>query len=1071
MTRVSRVFLRAAVLAAGILAAWAGPAHAQALGSIFGKVTDASGGVLPGVTVTVSGSGLQQPLVATTSESGTYQFPSVPVGTYTVAFELSSFKKAVRPNVIITTGFNAGIDQKLEIGEMSEQVTVSSEAPVVDTKKVSTGAVFTADILEKIPTARDPWQIVNMTPGVQLSGYNVGGSQSGQQLTPSVRGSTANVQWNLEGGSITDLSSNSSSIYFNFDSFDQIQVTTGGGDVSVQSSGLAINLVTKSGSNVFKGTFNGTFENDKMQSDNVTEELFTAGANGFLSGNPLKKIATWSVEAGGPIMKDRLWYWGAVDRQDINVGVTNFFDASLGSFCQDLITAQKKSQLAGAVTFANLGQVQQCLSNDQTVIKDIQGKVNYQLTGTNKLGYIFLSNDKIRNHRGANSTTQPEATQAQFSDTPWGFANPTHQIQHTWIASDKLVFNNQATYVGGGFFLDFQDRDTCGDSRYIPNETNPANYASGPRASADCLWNIQALNNRTTGVNSRALVGSYQTVRPTWDVKTDGTYFLTHMLGGDHSLKFGLGYRKAPILSFSHYAGGAQARVQCVGNTLTGCGDGNVAAAGAASGIVPFSAIVYRDQLRNNDWWSYLGYLQDSYSRGRWRLNGGLRYDWQQSKYLGGCVPANTIVPDLLPAQCEDPTQVDASNGRKIQSFGNWSPRLSATYDIFGNGKTQVHGNVSYYYDTKITLANSLTGLFTQTTLTWGNNQANGLCNTNAGGSCWNDANHDGVVQRAELIGTPTASSARYNINTGVLAPAGNLVDPSARIGRTREGVVGLQHELISNLAVGVDYIYRKYDRGTTTYTIGFQPGAPGYPLSQIYVPAATEYTDPVSGLSAPYYVVCATCSRPSGLGSITMTNPDYQIYQGVDITATKRYSHRWQMQGALTLQTNPNYFPDGSATFIDPQNREFRNGFSTIPRWNLKMNGSYTFPWDINASANFNAIEGASRTVTINGPGAVPGGLNASGAATTINRTTLEFEPRGDTRLAPVKLLDLGAQKSFRWKGTSRQIRLMFDAFNVFNINTITTYSSGNRSLAGYTQPTAIIAPRVFRFGTRIAF
>src|SRR6185369_10119906 len=156
---------RAMLLTACILAAWATSAHAQAIGSIFGKVTDASGGVLPGVTVTVSGSGLQQPLVATTSESGTYQFPSVPVGTYTVAFELSSFKKAVRPNVLITTGFSAGIDQKLEIGEMSEQVTVSSEAPVVDTKKVSTGAVFTADILEKIPTARDPWQIVNMTPG------------------------------------------------------------------------------------------------------------------------------------------------------------------------------------------------------------------------------------------------------------------------------------------------------------------------------------------------------------------------------------------------------------------------------------------------------------------------------------------------------------------------------------------------------------------------------------------------------------------------------------------------------------------------------------------------------------------------------------------------------------------------------------------------------------------------------------------------------------------------------------------------------------------------------------------
>ena len=70
---------------------------------------------------------------------------------------------------------------------------------------------------------------------------------------------------------------------------------------------------------------------------------------------------------------------------------------------------------------------------------------------------------------------------------------------------------------------------------------------------------------------------------------------------------------------------------------------------------MPRSAVLYRDRLpTNNDWWTYNGYIQDSYSRGRWRLNGGLRYDWQQSKYLGGCVPANVIVPDLLPAQCEE---------------------------------------------------------------------------------------------------------------------------------------------------------------------------------------------------------------------------------------------------------------------------------------------------------------------------------------------------------------------------------------------------------------------------------
>jgi hypothetical protein len=127
--------IRAVLLCTGMLAAWALPAHAQAIGSIFGKVSDPSGGVLPGVTVTITGSGLQQPLVGVTSENGTYQFPSVPIGTYTVTFELASFKKAVRQDVIIKTGFNAQIDQKLEIGAMTEEVTISAVSPVVDTKK------------------------------------------------------------------------------------------------------------------------------------------------------------------------------------------------------------------------------------------------------------------------------------------------------------------------------------------------------------------------------------------------------------------------------------------------------------------------------------------------------------------------------------------------------------------------------------------------------------------------------------------------------------------------------------------------------------------------------------------------------------------------------------------------------------------------------------------------------------------------------------------------------------------------------------------------------------------------
>ena len=249
---MTRWFWRS-LMTALLLATFSGSAYAQGMGSIFGKVTDSSGAVMPGVTVTVTGTGLQLPRVAVTTESGAYQFPNIPIGTYTVTFELQGFKKATRPDIIIVTGFNAPIDQALAVGTMTEEVTVSAETPIVDPRRTTVGGTFDVQMLEKIPTARDPWMVIYMAPGVQLSGTNVGGSGSGGQPTISSRGTSANVQWNYEGGATTDLRSNTSASYYNFDALEQIQVINGGGDASVQSSGISINLITKSGSNHVQG--------------------------------------------------------------------------------------------------------------------------------------------------------------------------------------------------------------------------------------------------------------------------------------------------------------------------------------------------------------------------------------------------------------------------------------------------------------------------------------------------------------------------------------------------------------------------------------------------------------------------------------------------------------------------------------------------------------------------------------------------------------------------------------------------------------------------------------------------
>ena len=143
------------------------------------------------------------------------------------------------------------------------------------------------------------------------------------------------------------------------------------------------------------------------------------------------------------------------------------------------------------------------------------------------------------------------------------------------------------------------------------------------------------------------------------------------------------------------------------------------------------------------------------------------------------------------------------------------------------------------------------------------------------------------------------------------------------------------------------------------------------------------------------------------------MTNPNYQVYQGVDFTATKRYSNRWQMQAALTLQTNPQYFPDGSATFINPTGQEFRDGYSTIRTWNVQaerqLHASRGTSTPRRTSMRSRARHARRRST-------VPGPFTAASTRPERRRrsatTTLEAEPRGSDPVRPVNLLDLGVQK-----------------------------------------------------------
>jgi hypothetical protein len=940
-------------------------------GEIFGRVTDTTGAVLPGATVTIDSPALLRAQSAVTTETGAYRFPNIPIGTYTVKFELAGFKTLVREGIRIETGFNAEINGRLEISTVQETITVSGESPVVDTKQVSTGGNFNREMLENIPSARDPWVILQMTPGIVMSGQNVGGSQSGQQNGYAAHGGgQGNSMWNVDGATITDMAATGASpIYYDFDSFEEIQITTGGSDASLQTGGVNINMVTKSGSNAFKGSGRLFAIEQALQADNVTQALFDQGA---ASGNPIQSIQDYGAEVGGPIVRDKAWFWSGYGRQDIRVGVLGFF--------------KREPQCSPPPnTFDQLDAIKDCLHTDLTVLENYNAKLHYQLAAPHKLTFLFTRGDKIRNARGAGPLNPPETT---FRQT--GPVN-MYKGTHNWIISDRLTFETAAMYVDGGFLLNFHE---------------------------DALADVQRKFNITTELTSRSNQRSGPFVRPTTEVKTDGNYFGTFW-GGDHSMKVGLRWRDTPFDSGSHVGGFATARYRCLAvdpADRTNC-----------LNEVPIEADLHRDAATRTGMWVASAYVNDSYSRGRVRLTLGLRFDYQDDEARPSSVPENPIVPVLLPA-------VQFQGADAGVTYQDWSPRVSVTYDVRGNGKSVLKGSYARYLGQ---------GIFTAGTL----NPVGAVTLRYA----WTDGNTDTQVQANEL-GARRQIFGNYNPDAPGSPTTLNRVDPDLKNDRVDEAIVSLDHELMANFGVGASYIYRRYDQFARSDRVGIS--------SADYVPVTYVESDARFASRTPvvtYYQLRSGLTLPQAL--FRTTDTFYRRYHGLELTARKRMSDRWMLNGSLTLGSSKQFFPPGS--FQDPTNVELLHGEPGSPldtRWLFKAGGAYSFPWGVNASAFVNGRDGFLLNRVVQSPSR-PGGLG---------RVDVLFEPQGSARYPAVWLLDARVEKWF----TLRQLRFAasVDVFNIGNANTVV--DQGRRvNATNYESIFEIIAPRVLRIGARFTF
>jgi hypothetical protein len=258
-------------------------------GQITGRAVDASGAVLPGVVVTLTSPLLLQPETTVTAETGTFQFAGLQPGQYTLRYELSGFRSLVRESVTVSVGTSATANATLEVSTLEETVTVTGESPVVDTRRVGTKTNFTNEQLQNIPSARDPWVMLERTPGITMDRTNVGGSQSGQQSGYVSRGAnTTNNKWLLDGVDITDqAATGASSVYYDFDMLEEMQISTGGNDVTQQTGGVGINLVTKSGTDQIRGSSRFYVTDQDLGSTNLTDGLRAQGAR---TGAPIPNI-------------------------------------------------------------------------------------------------------------------------------------------------------------------------------------------------------------------------------------------------------------------------------------------------------------------------------------------------------------------------------------------------------------------------------------------------------------------------------------------------------------------------------------------------------------------------------------------------------------------------------------------------------------------------------------------------------------------------------------------------------------------------------------------------------------